>query len=152
MDHNVTADFLNVRSADEPLAARQPGPDGLRATSLWLRQTFAELRFEIHDIMIQNDPAADPLRTHRRVAAYASLTANGHLRATVQGRADTIFRYGPVELHPHAIRSVLATASTVREYQIRQTLAGWTQHLSLRATPTSKASTTDYARRCARPA
>jgi hypothetical protein len=31
MDHNVTADFLNIRSAEEPLAARQPGRAGLRA-------------------------------------------------------------------------------------------------------------------------
>jgi predicted ester cyclase len=59
MDDNVTPDFLNnIRSGEEPLAARQPGPAGLRATSLWLRQTFADLRFEIHDIVIQDDRVA----------------------------------------------------------------------------------------------
>ena len=58
MDDNVSADFLNVRSAEEPLAARRRGPDGLRATSLWLRRTFADLRFEIHDIAIQDDRVA----------------------------------------------------------------------------------------------
>src|ERR1700758_4953329 len=68
MDHNVTADFLNTRSAEEPLAARQPGPAGLRATSRWLRQTFGELRFEIHDIVIQED----------RVAALVTMRARQH--------------------------------------------------------------------------
>jgi phenylacetate-coenzyme A ligase PaaK-like adenylate-forming protein len=49
---------------------------------------------------------------------------NGHLRATVEGRADTIFRYGSIEVIPSAIRSALATASAVREYQVRQTNRG----------------------------
>jgi hypothetical protein len=68
MDDNVTADFLNLRSAEEPLAARQPGPAGLRATSLWLRQTVADLRFEIHDIVIHDD----------RVAARVTMRARQH--------------------------------------------------------------------------
>jgi len=68
MDANVTPDFLNIRSAEEPLAARQPGPAGLRATSLWLRQTFANLRFEIHEIVIQDD----------RVAARVTMRARQH--------------------------------------------------------------------------
>jgi len=68
MDENVTADFLNVRSTDEPLAARQRGPDGLRATSLWLRQTFADLSFEIHDLVIGDD----------RVAALVTMRARQH--------------------------------------------------------------------------
>jgi steroid delta-isomerase-like uncharacterized protein len=66
MEHNVTADFLNIRSAEEPRATRQPGPDGLRATSQWLRQTFAELRFEIHDIVIQDDRVAALVTMHAR--------------------------------------------------------------------------------------
>ena len=66
MDDNVTADFLNIHSADEPLAARQPGPDGLRATSLWLRDTFADLRFEIHEIVIQHDRIAALVTMHAR--------------------------------------------------------------------------------------
>jgi predicted ester cyclase len=68
MDDNVTADFVNIRSAEEPLTARQPGPDGLRATSVWLRQTFAELRFEIHDIVIHDD----------RVAALVTMRGRQH--------------------------------------------------------------------------
>jgi phenylacetate-coenzyme A ligase PaaK-like adenylate-forming protein len=56
--------------------------------------------------------------------ALPSGLEDGHLRATVEGRADTIFRYGSIELIPLAIRSALATASAIREYQIRQTDRG----------------------------
>ncbi|MBV9001161.1 MAG: hypothetical protein JO304_19030, partial [Solirubrobacterales bacterium] len=49
---------------------------------------------------------------------------NGHLCASAQGRADTPFRYGSIEVSPLAIRSVFATAPTVLEYQIRQTARG----------------------------
>jgi phenylacetate-coenzyme A ligase PaaK-like adenylate-forming protein len=49
---------------------------------------------------------------------------NGHLRATVKGRADSAFRYGNVEVSPFAIRSVFATSPSVREYQVVQTPTG----------------------------
>jgi len=42
----------------------------------------------------------------------------------VNGRADTAFRYGKIEVSPFAIRSAFATAPTVREYQVRQTPRG----------------------------
>jgi phenylacetate-coenzyme A ligase PaaK-like adenylate-forming protein len=56
--------------------------------------------------------------------ALPSALEDGHLRATVEGRADTIFRYGNIVLIPHAMRSALATASAICEYQIRQTDRG----------------------------
>jgi phenylacetate-coenzyme A ligase PaaK-like adenylate-forming protein len=59
-----------------------------------------------------------------RLVAQPAATGHGHLRATAQGRADAPFRYGRVEVSPFAIRSALATAPTVREYQIRQTPRG----------------------------
>jgi hypothetical protein len=37
MSDNVTEGFVNIRSAEEPSSARQPGAAGLRATSEWLR-------------------------------------------------------------------------------------------------------------------
>jgi hypothetical protein len=49
---NLTADYLNHRSADEPLAARQPGPDGLNATMRWLQRAFADMRFEVHEFAL----------------------------------------------------------------------------------------------------
>ncbi|MBA3801263.1 MAG: hypothetical protein H0X18_19695, partial [Geodermatophilaceae bacterium] len=45
---NVTGDFVNRRSADEPMAARTPGPEGMAATVAWLNRAFADIRFEIH--------------------------------------------------------------------------------------------------------
>jgi hypothetical protein len=59
-----------------------------------------------------------------RLVAQPAAIGHGHLRATAQGRADAPFRYGRLEVSPFAIRSVLATASAVREYQIRQTPRG----------------------------
>ena len=50
--------------------------------------------------------------------------AAGWLRASIEGRADEVFRYGGVPVHPHVIRSALAAEGTVREYQIHQTEAG----------------------------
>ena len=50
--------------------------------------------------------------------------AAGWLRASVEGRADEVFRYGGVAVHPHVIRNALASAGTVREYQVRQTEDG----------------------------
>jgi phenylacetate-CoA ligase len=48
----------------------------------------------------------------------------GHLCATVAGRNDRPFRYGTIEVPAFAIRSALATTSSLREYQIRQTPDG----------------------------
>jgi len=45
----------------------------------------------------------------------------GWLRASIDGRADEVFRYGSVAVHPHVIRSALAGEAMVREYQVRQT-------------------------------
>ena len=52
-----------------------------------------------------------------------SKPGEGWLRARVAGRADEVFRYGEVFVHPHAIRSPLVAAA-VREHQVRQTADG----------------------------
>jgi phenylacetate-CoA ligase len=49
---------------------------------------------------------------------------HGHLRASVDGRADPPLRYGDVEVHPLVIRTVLTKAPVIREYQVRQTERG----------------------------
>jgi phenylacetate-CoA ligase len=53
-----------------------------------------------------------------------STPAAGWLRASIDGRADEVFRYGTVAVHPHVIRSILARESAVLEYQVRQTGSG----------------------------
>jgi phenylacetate-CoA ligase len=44
----------------------------------------------------------------------------GWLYASIDGRADEVFRYGSVAVHPHVIRGALAGEAAVREYQVRQ--------------------------------
>jgi len=48
----------------------------------------------------------------------------GWLRASIDGRADEVLRYGRVTVHPHVIRSIPASQGEVREYQVRQTADG----------------------------
>lgn len=46
---------VNREAVDEPPAARVPGPAGFHATALWLRAAFADLAFEIHEAIAQDD-------------------------------------------------------------------------------------------------
>jgi phenylacetate-coenzyme A ligase PaaK-like adenylate-forming protein len=66
------------------------------------------VRYELTDRFTR--PAANP--------------AAGWLRASINGRADEAFRYGSMTVHPHVIRSALASEGAVREYQVRQTQDG----------------------------
>jgi phenylacetate-coenzyme A ligase PaaK-like adenylate-forming protein len=59
-----------------------------------------------------------------RFTAPEGTPAAGWLRASIEGRADEVFRYGSVTVHPHVIRSALASEGVVREYQVRQTQGG----------------------------
>ena len=45
----------NREAVDEPPAARIPGPEGFYATALWLRDAFAELTFDIHEVVSTGD-------------------------------------------------------------------------------------------------
>ena len=49
---------------------------------------------------------------------------NGHLRVSVEGRADDFFAYGDLRVHPLAMRSVFVKTAEVSEYQVRQTERG----------------------------
>ena len=59
-----------------------------------------------------------------RMTGHASTGAAGWLRASLDGRADEVFLYGGVAVHPHVIRSVLVGAAGVSEYQVRQSERG----------------------------
>jgi phenylacetate-coenzyme A ligase PaaK-like adenylate-forming protein len=48
----------------------------------------------------------------------------GHLRATVEGRADDVFQYDTVALHPLVVRTVMVNTPAVTEYQVCQTERG----------------------------
>jgi phenylacetate-coenzyme A ligase PaaK-like adenylate-forming protein len=46
------------------------------------------------------------------------------LRARVDGRTDDVFRYGPVEVHPIVVRTVLVKVPEIIEYEVHQTSRG----------------------------
>ena len=50
--------------------------------------------------------------------------AGGFLRASVDGRADDLFRYPGASVHPFVIGAALLRAPAVREFQVRQTERG----------------------------
>jgi hypothetical protein len=45
----VHPDAVNREAKDEPPASRGRGPAAFYATALWLRETFADLAFEVHE-------------------------------------------------------------------------------------------------------
>lgn len=51
----IHPDAVNREAATEPPAARRPGPDGFYATALWLRGMFADLAFDVHDVVADHD-------------------------------------------------------------------------------------------------
>lgn len=63
---NVTVDYFNHRSADEPLAARQPGREGYKVTLAWIRRAFTDMRFELLDCAVNGDLVALHVAFHGR--------------------------------------------------------------------------------------
>jgi predicted ester cyclase len=51
----VHPDAVNREARDEPPAASTPGPDGFWATALWLRAAFADLAFDVHEVVSDGD-------------------------------------------------------------------------------------------------
>jgi phenylacetate-CoA ligase len=90
----------------------RPVPPGTPSAAVLITNLHNRLqpliRYELTDSFTQQPPAAD----------------HGHLRARVHGRADDIFHYGPVTVHPLVVRSVLVQTPDVLEYQVRQTPTG----------------------------
>ena len=54
----------------------------------------------------------------------AGTSPGGFARASVDGRADDVFHYGPTSVHPSAMVTPLLRAQQVREFQVRQTHCG----------------------------
>lgn len=48
-------EMVNHEAKDEPPASRQPGPAGAYATAVWLRDAFADLRWEVHEVVAERD-------------------------------------------------------------------------------------------------
>lgn len=90
----------------------QPVPDGTPSVKVLLTNLYNHtqplIRYELTDRFTRHP--ADP--------------GHGHLRATVEGRADDTFRYGSITIHPLVIRSVMVRTPAALEYQVRQTPGG----------------------------
>ncbi len=90
----------------------QPVPPGTASAKVLVTNLFNHLqpliRYELNDSFTRQPDTA----------------ANGHLRVSVEGRADAILRYGDAEIHPLALRSVLLANQDVLDYQVRQTARG----------------------------
>ncbi len=54
----------------------------------------------------------------------AGCSDGGFLRASVEGRADDLFRYPEASVHPFVLGAVLLRAPAIREFQVRQTERG----------------------------
>ncbi len=93
-------------SAGQPVPAGTPSAKVLITNLHNLTQPL--IRYELSDSFTAT-PGAQP---------------GGYLRATVEGRDDGMLRYGDVSIHPHSIRTVLVSAATVTDYQVRQTPHG----------------------------
>jgi phenylacetate-CoA ligase len=93
-------------------AENRPLADGAASTRVLVTNLFnltqPLIRYELTD----------------RFVPYPTLPGCGHLRAEVEGRADDVFRYGEVEVHPLVIATPLVKTPRVLEYQVRQTDRG----------------------------
>jgi phenylacetate-CoA ligase len=90
----------------------QPVPDGtpsakVLVTNLY-NHTWPLIRYELTD----------------RLTRHPAAPGSGHLRATVDGRADDTFRYGTIAVDPLVIRTVMVRTPAALEYQVRQTSRG----------------------------
>lgn len=77
----IHADAVNREAKDEPPAARGSGPAAFYATALWLRQTFAELAFDVHEVAVDGDlVAVHNTMTGRHVGPAVTYDEDGHVR------------------------------------------------------------------------
>lgn len=90
----------------------RPVPPGTPSAKVLLTNlvnlTQPLIRYELNDRFVQQDSAAE----------------HGFLRATVEGRSDEMLRYGKVDIHPLAVRSVMVKTPGVLDYQVTQTPSG----------------------------
>ena len=68
---------LNRESVDEPPAARGQGPEAFYATALWLRGIFADLRWDVDNVVAEGDlVAVRATMSGRQVAPFVSYGEN----------------------------------------------------------------------------
>lgn len=95
-----------VDSDNRPVAPGTPSAKVLVTNLYNLTQPL--IRYELTDTFVRQPDDVD----------------YGYLRARVQGRHDDVLRFGAVDVHPIAIRSVMVKTPEVIDYQVRQTRCG----------------------------
>jgi phenylacetate-CoA ligase len=95
-----------IDARDRPVPAGTPAAKAL-VTNL-MNPTQPLIRYELPDRFVRQPDAAE----------------HGHLRVTVEGRADDLLRFGEVVVHPLVLRGVLVDTPEVVEYQVTQTRRG----------------------------
>ena len=91
---NTHLDMVNREAFAEPPACREPGPDGVYATAEWLHNLAADIAWDVHQVIAQDD----------LVAAHVTM------RGT-QSNPHEIFAGGdePVQLMPNHGRQFAVT-------------------------------------------
>jgi phenylacetate-CoA ligase len=106
--HSFATDMCSAELVD---ARNRPVADGVASAKVLLtnlhNHTQPLIRYELTDHFIRHPAAGDP-----------------YLRATVEGRADEVFRYGTIVVDPLVIRTVMVRTPSAVEYQVRQTDGG----------------------------
>jgi phenylacetate-coenzyme A ligase PaaK-like adenylate-forming protein len=105
----IASDLAIVELVDDenrPVPLGTPSAKALITNLFNLTQPL--IRYELNDSFVRHPETPD----------------HGHLRVTVEGRADTVFRWGAVVVQPIAIRSILVARPGIAEYQVRQTPRG----------------------------
>jgi predicted ester cyclase len=90
MEHGTYEDFealihpemVNHEAKDEPPEARAPyGPDAAWATARWLRDAFAELRWDVHEVVTERDLVVlHCTMSGRHVNPFADYDEQGEIR------------------------------------------------------------------------
>jgi phenylacetate-coenzyme A ligase PaaK-like adenylate-forming protein len=105
----LASDLAIVELVD---ARNRPVPPGTPSAKVLvtnlMNPTQPLIRYELTDRFVEQPGAAE----------------HGHLRVTVEGRADELLGYGDVVVHPLVLRSVLVDTPEVVEYQVTQTRRG----------------------------
>ena len=78
----IHPEMVNHEAKDEPPAARQShGPAAAHATALWLRAAFADLRWEVHEVVAERDLAVvHCTMSGRHTGVFVGYDADGEVK------------------------------------------------------------------------
>ena len=87
----IIADTMhNLEAMAEPPAARQPGVAGHRATYEWLHAAYADLRWEIHEVVAEGDRVvAHTTMSGRQVGPFSFFGPDGQVAQTFPATGRT---------------------------------------------------------------